>query len=133
MDGLVTKLLLKGKIALTIMEDCHMRSFLRIFSLFLLINFMLFPCKTIAEDKVNIPILCYHNFNPTKPGSMNLTPKKLESQIKWLIDNGFTIISLKDAVEYLNGIRKTLPPKSVVITADDGWQSVYTYMLPIVK
>jgi len=64
---------------------------------------------------------------------MNMTPKKFESQIKWIKDNGFTVIPLKDAVAYLAGKRNSLPPKSVVITADDGWKSDYTYMLPIAK
>ena len=86
-----------------------------------------------ADDKINIPILVYHNLNPTIPGSMNLTPQKFEEQIKWLKNNGFTIIPLKDAVAYLQGKREAVPAKSVVITDDDGWQSVYTYMYPIVK
>lgn len=87
----------------------------------------------LAEDAINVPILVYHNFNPTKPGSMNLKPEVVESQIKWLKDNGFTIIPLKEAVEYLQGKRDSLPPKSIVITNDDGWQSTYTYLYPIVK
>ncbi|MDR3491963.1 MAG: polysaccharide deacetylase family protein [Gammaproteobacteria bacterium] len=91
-----------------------------------------FPCITFAKE-INIPILCYHNFSPTVPGSMNLTPNKIESQIRYLKDNGFTIIPLKEAVEYLQGTRTSLPPKSVVITIDDGWQSAYTYLAPIVK
>ncbi len=103
-----------------------------LYSLFLILV-SLFPCLTFANDKINIPILCYHNFNPTKPGSMNLTPNRFESQIKWLKDNGFSIIPLNEAVEYLQGKRESLPAKPVVITADDGWQSVYTYMFPIVK
>ncbi len=94
---------------------------------------MLYPCIVFATDQINIPILCYHNFNPTVPGSMNMSPKKLEAQLKWLKENGFTIIPLKEAVAYLQGKRDSLPPKSVVITADDGWKSVYTYMLPLAK
>lgn len=94
---------------------------------------LLFPLLAFAADKVNIPILCYHNLNPTKPGSMNMTPAKFESQIKWLKDNGFTIIPLKDAVAYLQGKTDSLPHKAIVVTADDGWESVYQYMLPIVQ
>jgi peptidoglycan/xylan/chitin deacetylase (PgdA/CDA1 family) len=86
-----------------------------------------------ANPTLNIPILCYHNFNPTKPGSMNLKPQRLEEQLKWLKDNGFTVIPLKEAVEYLQGKRQSLPTKPVVITADDGWKSAYLYMFPIVK
>ncbi len=99
----------------------------------ILIMMFLFSCISWAEDKINIPILCYHNLNPVKPGSMNLTPKKFEAQIKWIKDNGFTIIPLKEAVEYLQGTRATLPNKSIVVTVDDGWKSVYTYMFPIIK
>jgi peptidoglycan/xylan/chitin deacetylase (PgdA/CDA1 family) len=91
------------------------------------------PAQSYAENSLNIPILCYHNLNPVKPGSMNLTPQKLESQIQYLKDSGFTIVPLKDVVAYLQGKRDALPPKPAVITLDDGWQSVHTYMLPIVK
>lgn len=99
----------------------------------LLIISSLIPCLAIADTTLNIPILCYHNLNPTVPGSMSLTPDKFESQIKWLKDNGFTIIPLKEAVEYLQGKRSTLPEKPIVVTADDGWKSVYQYMAPIIK
>jgi peptidoglycan/xylan/chitin deacetylase (PgdA/CDA1 family) len=110
-----------------------MSAFMRLFSyLFLTITFV-FPYNIFAANTTNIPILCYHNLNPTKPGSMNMTPQKFESQIKWLVDNGFTIIPLKQAVEYLQGKRESLPNKSIVVTADDGWKSVYTYMYPIIK
>jgi peptidoglycan/xylan/chitin deacetylase (PgdA/CDA1 family) len=64
---------------------------------------------------------------------MNMTPQKFEAQLKWIKDNGFTIVPLKDVVEYLQGTRASLPAKPVVITADDGWKSVYTYMFPIIR
>lgn len=107
--------------------------FARLVSCLLLIASTVFSSTVMAATSINIPILCYHNLNPTVPGSMSMTPKKFESQIKWILDNGFTIIPLKDAVAYLQGTRASLPPKSVVITADDGWKSAYTYMAPIVK
>jgi len=106
---------------------------MRFFYCLLLMITIVFPHITFADDAINIPILCYHNFNPTTPGSMNMTPQKLEAQLKWIKENGFTVIPLKEAVEYLQGKRASLPAKSVVITADDGWQSVYTYMVPLVK
>lgn len=100
-----------------------------------LITAMIFPFASIADTnkKINIPIILYHNLNPTVPGSMTVTPDKFEANLKLLKDNGFTFIPLKEAVEYLQGKRDSLPPKPVVLTADDGWESVYTYMYPIVK
>jgi peptidoglycan/xylan/chitin deacetylase (PgdA/CDA1 family) len=64
---------------------------------------------------------------------MNLTPDRLETQIKWLKDNGFTFVPLKDVVAYLQGKRDSLPSKPVVLTADDGWQSNYTELFPLVR
>lgn len=110
-----------------------MSPFRKFFYLFFFIITLIFPYASFAENKINIPILCYHNFNPIIPGSMTMTPKKFEAQIKWLKDNGFTVIPLQEAVDYLQDKRANLPAKSVVITADDGWQSVYTYMYPIVR
>lgn len=94
---------------------------------------IVFSCNTYADNTRNIPILCYHNLNPTVTGSMNMKPLVFEAQVKWLKDNGFTIVPLNSVVEYLKGSRVSLPAKPVVITADDGWESVYHYMLPIVK
>lgn len=106
---------------------------IRFFYYLILMMSIIFSYPAFAGNTLNIPILCYHNFNPTRPGSMNMQPKRLEEQIKWLKENGFTIIPLKMAVEYLQGKLTSLPNKAVVITADDGWESVYTYMLPLVR
>lgn len=94
---------------------------------------MMFPYISFANNNLNIPIILYHNLNPTVPGSMTMTPQKFEANLKLLKDSGFTFIPLKEAVEYLQGKRTTLPPNPVVMTADDGWESVYTYMYPIIK
>lgn len=110
-----------------------MSIFKKSFYYLLFIATLLFPYAVYADAKINIPVLCFHNFNPTVPGSMTLTPERLETQLKWLSDNGYTIIPLQEAVEYLQGKRASVPAKSVVITADDGWQSVYKYLYPIVK
>lgn len=101
---------------------------------FIVILTTLFTCVSFANNNnLNIPIILYHNLNPTVPGSMTVTPQKFEANLKLLKENGFTFIPLKEAVEYLQNKRATLPPKPVVITADDGWASVYTYMYPIIK
>ena len=109
-----------------------MLSFVRLV-LSLLLTAVLFSGIAYADNGVNIPVLCYHNLNPTKRGSMNMTPEKFEAQMKLLKDNGFNIIPLKEAVAYLQGKRDSLPSKPIVVTVDDGWKSVYTYMAPILK
>lgn len=91
------------------------------------------PASFADNNHLNIPILVYHNLNPTIPGSMTITPQKFEANLTLLKNNGFTVIPLKEAVDYLQGQPVTLPAKPVVITVDDGWESVYTYMYPIIK
>ena len=95
--------------------------------------FFYFNPSAFADNSINVPILTYHNFDPSVPGSMTISTAKFEEQLKWIKDNGYTVIPLKDLVSYLEGKKATLPPKSVVITADDGKKSVYTYMLPLVR
>jgi peptidoglycan/xylan/chitin deacetylase (PgdA/CDA1 family) len=92
-----------------------------------------FSYADATVNSMSVPILTYHNFNPTVPGSMSITPERFEMQLKWLKENGYTVIPLAQLVSYLEGKKTNLPAKSVVITADDGWESVYTYMLPLVK
>src|SRR3989338_2094039 len=86
-----------------------------------------------AENQSGIPILVYHNFDPVKKGSMTISTEKFEKQLQWLKENNYTVIPLQEAVRYLQGKIASIPPKSVVITDDDGRQSVYNYMLPLVR
>lgn len=95
--------------------------------------FVFFSINALAADKIYIPILTYHNFDPSIPGSMTINTAKFESQLKWLKDNGYTVVPLQEVVSYLQGNHPALPPKSVVITADDGKETVYKYMLPLVR
>jgi len=64
---------------------------------------------------------------------MTTTTSVFAAQMKWLKDNGYTVIPLRTLVNYLRGEGPAPPPKSVVITADDGHKSVYSDMLPIVR
>ncbi len=87
----------------------------------------------MADNGISVPILTYHNFDPSVPGSMTIDTGRFEEQLRWLKDNGYTVIPLKQLVSYLQGKTNTLPAKPVVITADDGKKSVYTYMLPLAR
>ena len=86
-----------------------------------------------AADEVSIPVLNYHRFGPTKADGMTVTTKVFEAQMKWLKDNGYTVIPLRTLVNYLRGQGPPPPPKSVVITADDAHKTVYSDMWPVVR
>jgi len=82
---------------------------------------------------LNVPILLYHRFGPVVSDGMTVTTPIFESHLKYLKDNGYRVIPLRQLVDYyLNKGPKPLP-KSVVIVVDDGHASVYRHMLPLVR
>jgi len=80
-----------------------------------------------------VPILLYHRFGTEVADSMTVTTTYFESQLKHFKDQGYTVIPLRELVDYHLGKRPPTPPRSVVITADDGHKSVYTDMFPLLK
>ena len=87
---------------------------------------------------VKVPVLLYHNFVTTvlEVDSDNFnyinTPQSFEENIKTFLENGYTIISMKELALADNG-KIELPSKPIVITFDDGYYSNYEYIYPILK
>lgn len=54
-------------------------------------------------------------------------------QLNYLREHRYPIIPLRALVSYLLGQSPPPPPRSIVITADDGHRSVFTEMLPLVR
>ena len=82
--------------------------------------------------------MLYHNFVTTVPDSdpdnfnyIN-TPESFEENIKTFLENGYTILSIKDLADADSG-KTELPPKPILITFDDGYYSNYEYIYPILK
>ncbi len=110
-----------------------MTRMLRIVAGIMLLALCFCCAAAMAEDQVNVPVLCYHRFGPKVADSMTVTTAVFEAQMEWLKDNGYTVIPLRTLVNYLLGQGPPPPPKSVVITVDDGHKTVYTEMLPVVR
>jgi peptidoglycan/xylan/chitin deacetylase (PgdA/CDA1 family) len=82
---------------------------------------------------IRVPILLYHRFGSVVSDGMTVKTNAFESELKYISDNGYKVIPLRELVDYYLG-RKPVPhPRSVVITVDDGHKSVYTEMFPLVK
>ncbi|MBF0555499.1 MAG: polysaccharide deacetylase family protein [Nitrospirae bacterium] len=79
-----------------------------------------------------VPILLYHRLGPTVADSMTITTPVFESHLKYLRQNGYTVIPLRQVIDSLKD-KKPLPSHCVVIVADDGHKSIYTDMLPLVR
>lgn len=85
------------------------------------------------NDGVRVTILGYHDFSSKKKASAMLIPtEKFRKQMQAIKDLGMNVITLDDFMAWKRG-EKTLPDKSILITMDDGWKSVYTEAYPILK
>lgn len=79
-----------------------------------------------------IPVLCYHNLAPQSKGRMILAAKVFEEQMRYLKNQGFRVINLREFVEFVS-LKRQLPRRSVLLTFDDGYRSFQQYALPLLK
>jgi peptidoglycan/xylan/chitin deacetylase (PgdA/CDA1 family) len=100
---------------------------------FVLVVVMLIGSLWSAGLEKKVPVLCYHRFGTELVDSMTIKTSAFSEQMEWLKTNGYTVIPLDTAAQYIEGKIKSIPAKSVVITVDDGHKSVYTDLAPIVK
>lgn len=99
------------------------------------------PTGVRADQFQTVPILCYHRFSAT--GAGNASPRSLTgkmvvsatnfaAQLDWLARNDYHVIRLSQLVAFLEG-KRPLPRRSVVITVDDGYESMVRIALPALR
>ena len=84
-----------------------------------------------ADQYQTVPILCYHRFG-NGGGKMVMSAANFALQLDWLARNDYRVIPLAQLAGFLEG-REKLPKRSVVITIDDGYESVYRIALPLLR
>ncbi len=92
------------------------------------------PVPVSAQAGVPVPILMYHSIyeDAQNKNKFVLSPKVLEEDLKYLQDNGFETVLIKDLIAYVeNGV--PLPEKPVVLTFDDGYLNNKTNALPLLE
>lgn len=81
------------------------------------------------------PILEYHivqEKNPDRAYEYNVPPADFEQQLDYLQQEGYTTISIRDFLRAKKGLQE-LPEKPIILTFDDGYESNYTELLPILE
>lgn len=81
-----------------------------------------------------VPILCYHQFTDAKKAEhrLELAARDFEDQLRYLVAEGYQFLSFAE-VEQILAQERTIPAKSVVLTIDDGYASVYDIAWPLLK
>lgn len=81
------------------------------------------------------PILEYHMVqaeNPKDAYGYNVPVEDFCRQLDYLQEQGYTTISIRDFLRAKKGLQQ-LPEKPVILTFDDGYESNYTELLPLLE
>lgn len=77
-----------------------------------------------------VPVLMYHHVGP-RPGLVTMAPQEFEAQMAWLADRGWNALSAAEFAGFLAGAET--PPRSVLITFDDGYLDNWVHAFPILR
>lgn len=87
---------------------------------------------TIAHAKSSAVILMYHHFGDDTPASTSVKIDQFEAHLDYLRQNNFNVWPLSKLVQHWQA-DQAVPDKTVVLTADDAYKSVYTEAYPRLK
>ncbi len=93
------------------------------------------PTPTPPPPAAAIPILEYHHPDFALGGDLRMTPAWFAEQLQWLADEGYTTLSDRDLLDFVNGTR-SFPQKSVVISFDLGTAKYSDYaegVIPLLR
>ena len=77
-------------------------------------------------------IVIYHHVAEDTPPSTTISPDDFRRHLEFLRDNDFNVMALDRMLESLRN-RQDIPDKSVAITFDDGYVSIYEQAFPMLK
>ena len=90
------------------------------------------PVRPPIDTHAQVVVLCYHRIEGKAGGALSIEAALFEKQMQDIKDAGLTVISMQDFLAWRRG-DKSIPPKSVLITIDDGYLSGYEVGVPILK
>ena len=77
-------------------------------------------------------ILIYHHFGDQRYPTTNVEMKAFRAQLAYLAEQRYHVMPLAELVQHLRE-KTPLPPKTVVITIDDGYRTVYSSAWPLLR
>lgn len=75
-------------------------------------------------------ILVYHSISEDPLNPFSVSPEDFEAQVRFLSQE-YNVISLEKLIACIRGEEGEIPPDSVAITLDDGFEDNYAYAYPI--
>lgn len=86
------------------------------------------------SEEISLPVIMYHSVvdDPSRTGKYIITPQKFEEDIIYLKNKGYTSVTAKQLIKYVN-LCEPLPEKPILITFDDGMYNNLYFALPILE
>ena len=94
--------------------------------------FLTLVMLTGAFNAQSAVVILYHHVSDSTPQSTSISPAAFEAQMDYLEQNDFAVVSLLELVEKLRK-GEALPDKTVAISFDDSYVSVYESAYPRLK
>ncbi|WP_428739711.1 polysaccharide deacetylase family protein [Sulfurimonas sp.] len=94
----------------------------------ILLLFIIYNCFADTHAVV----FTYHRFGNDKYPSTNISKEQFKEQLEYLHRNNYNVLKLSTIINLLKQ-NKELPPKSIALTMDDAYKSVYTVAFPMLK
>ena len=87
--------------------------------------------RDLAATTPRLRAITYHRFGDVPADPYCVSPAAFAAQMRWLADQNL-LASLDDVEGFIGG-QKELRPNSVLVTIDDGCQSLHREALPILR
>lgn len=86
------------------------------------------------EEIIKLPVIMYHQVTTrnSRIGKYCVSVEQLEDDLTFIKEHRFNTITLNELLEYVyNG--KEIPESPIIITFDDGFESIKEYVLPLME
>lgn len=87
-----------------------------------------------AQKSLRIPVIMYHQISKDgkNVGKYVISEKELEKDLIFLHENGYETVNVSDLVSFVED-KMDLPDKCIMLTFDDGYETGYTVLYPMLK
>lgn len=87
----------------------------------------------MRQKSVDLPIIMYHQITVgDNVGRYVLSLEQLESDLEYIQRKGYETVNVADIIAFVEGERN-LPEKPIMLTFDDGYETGYTMLYPLLK
>jgi peptidoglycan/xylan/chitin deacetylase (PgdA/CDA1 family) len=98
-------------------------------SIFLFVTFLFVPSVFAAN---HLHAFVYHRFGDNRYPSTNISLADFSAQMRYLHDHDYRVMRAAEVIALLRE-KKSLPPKTVVLTVDDAYKTFKSGAMPILR